>query len=212
MDITKENFAGDYSEAVGNSQFKNGLSRAVWDVKYGQILDIANQLELNPIIADRKIWKAVVVLDQYTETLYAFTSDQNYRRVLNAITKGCKTHYFYLLSINSDEPIRKQTSLFKSTDDDAERFAHAQEILNDNIELAKHFVVIRYDYSNFVHGIISLLDNQGTELSSMSMDEFLAKNQESIFPKIKEASLKGNTTQQLSKPLVSWKGKTKEIK
>ena len=167
MEIRTGNIRNDYSEVVDTRLFANGLLQATWDTRYGQIVSVAEQQGLDPLVADRKIWKAAIVLDPNTQTLYAFTSTPNYNKVLHNIAEGNKTHYFYLLAINSDEPVGVQTSLFESTDDDAERLLHAKEILEDKIKLAKHFVVIHYNYKGIAFGTISLLDNQGTELSSM---------------------------------------------
>ena len=212
MEIRTGNIRNDYSEVVDTRLFANGLLQATWDTRYGQIVSVAEQQGLDPLVADRKIWKAAIVLDPNTQTLYAFTSTPNYNKVLHNIAEGNKTHYFYLLAINSDEPVGVQTSLFESTDDDAERLLHAKEILEDKIKLAKHFVVIHYNYKGIAFGTISLLDNQGTELSSMSLDKFLANNQESIAVKIDKPHDNENITPDPSKPLVSWKGKSKEIK
>lgn len=74
MEIRTGNIRNDYSEVVDTRLFANGLLQATWDTRYGQIVSVAEQQGLDPLVADRKIWKVAIVLDPNTQTLYAFTS------------------------------------------------------------------------------------------------------------------------------------------
>lgn len=210
MKLTSSNMKSDYSDSFGIISY-NGLPGATWDHRHDFIWRYAKACNLTPFALDRKIWTACVVLDEQKKVLYAFTSSQNYRKVLSDIRKGKDTHYFYLLCLGSDEPILAQTSLFESDEEqknhDAERMKKARELLNNGLDFAEHFVVIHYEYrfGEASNGTISLLDNNGAELTSIKIGDYLKEKVSGTDTTNDDSQSIPDSQETFQEPLVSWK-------
>lgn len=210
MKLTSSNMRSDYSNSFGIISY-NGLPGATWDYRHDFIWKYAEAFNFRPFALDRKRWTACVVLDEQKKVLYAFTSSQNYRKVLSDIRKGKGTHYFYLLCLGSDEPILAQTSLFESEEEqkihDAERMKKARELLNKWLDFVEHFVVIHYEYrlGEASNGTISLLDHNGVELTSIKIWDHLKEKVSSTDTTNDDFQSIPDSQKSFQEPLVSWK-------
>lgn len=210
MKLTSSDMSSDYAQLVGYISH-NGLPGATWDQRHTYIWEYAKAYNLKPFVLDRKIWTACVVLDEQEKVLYAFTSSQNYKKVLSDIKNGKDTHYYYLLCLGSDEPVLVQTSFFDSDKEqknhDAERMRKAKELLKEWLDLAEHFVVVHYEYRSreASDGTISLLDNNGAELTSIKIGDHLKEKVSGTDATNDDSQSIPESQETFQEPLVSWK-------
>lgn len=173
MEIRKSDIDEDYVHLIDSTFFKNGLMGAVWDNRYTEIQKIAEKHGLIVFLIDLKIWKAVAVLDKKQKLLYLFTSSKNYNDVLRKIMAGNRTHYFYILTVNSEVSQFEQLELFEDGETHQKRVTRAQTILGNYYDNVEEVAVINYDYYyDSAVGKISFLDNTGQEIDSILLDEY----------------------------------------
>lgn len=207
MEIRKSDVDKDYFHLIDSTFFTNGLMRAVWDIRYTEIQRIAEKHNLSVTLIDLKIWKAVVVLDKKQKLLYVFTSSKNYNEVVKKILAGNRSHYLYLLTVNSEVSQFEQLELFEDSETHQRRVNRAHKFLGKDLENAEEVAVINYDYyGNFSIGKVSFLDNTAQEIDSILLDEYFKLTSSQISTKVHNQD-KFNDITIPAKAVVTWNPK-----
>lgn len=166
----------DYAKISEGLFYNNGLSRCVWDNRFNRIEREVNKLNIGCIRMNRSIWKAPLVLDDDNKVLYMFTSSENFENVMKKIKEGNKTHYMYILALNSEEGDVEQLELIE--EDYAERKRKAEKLIGDDPDKINRVVVVHYSYfgDRAIDGTLSILDNCGNEKFAIKLEDYLIEN------------------------------------
>lgn len=166
----------DYAKISGGVSYNNGLSRCVWDNRFNRIEREINKLDIGCIRMNRSIWKAPLVLDDDNKVLYIFASSENFENVMKKIKEGNKTHYMYILALNSEEGDVEQLELIE--EDYAERKKKAEKLIGDDPDRINRVVIVHYSYfgDRAIDGTLSLLDNCGNEKFAIKIEDYLIEN------------------------------------
>lgn len=210
MEIRKSDIDEDYFHLIDNTFFKNGLMGAVWDSRYTEIQKIAEKHGLTVFLLNLKIWRVVVVLDKRQKLLYLFTSSKNYNDVVKKIIAGNRTHYLYLLTVNSEASQFEQLELFEDSETHQKRVTRAQKFLGNDLENAEEVAVINYDYyGNSSVGRVSFLDNTAQEIDSILLDEYFKLTSSQVSTEVHNQD-KFNDTTIPTKAFVTWNPKKQD--
>lgn len=120
---------------------------------------------------------------------------------------GNRSHYLYLLTVNSEVSQFEQLELFEDSETHQKRVNRAHKFLGKDLENAEEVAVINYDYyGNFSIGKVSFLDNTAQEIDSILLDEYFKLTSSQVSTKVHNQD-KFNDITIPSKAVVTWNPK-----